>query len=301
MTTLTQPDLQDILRTEQGGQAAVRRLARIPLAPPVANARVAFRPAGVACGKDRVYVTIIATAPDASGVQRETPAGHVAVIDEATQTVHAYIPVANAPRYAAVDATTQRVFVTHNNAAGNVAVIDGPSGRPVGELLKLGGNLGGVAVNPTTRRVYVVRGNQIIVLDADNPHVPLPSREITLETGIAVDRIAVDSATNRVFVPAKHAADHATTHRLYVIDGSANIWTKVTYEHQLLANSQPRDVAVDPLHKRIYVSNFGNTNSLSVLDLTGLTLLSAAKVPGALAADVAVDPLMSLVYVTTSV
>lgn len=237
MTTATQPDMQDILRTEQGGQAAIRRLARIPLAPPVANARVQFRPVGVASGKDCVYVTIMVTAPDAGGVQRETPVGHVAVIDDATQAVRAYVPVANAPRYAVVDATTQRVFVTHNNAAGNVAVIDGMNPRSDAELIKTGGNLSGIAINPAARRVYVVRGNQIIVLDADNPHVPLPSREIALESGIAVDRIAVDSATNRIFVPAKHSADPPTTHRMYVIDGSAHTWTKVTYEHALLTNT----------------------------------------------------------------
>src|SRR5262245_59524497 len=125
MTTQPQPHLQDILRTDQGGQAAVRRLARIPLAPPIGDARAVARPVGVAGGKDRIYVTISALAADSSGVQRESPVGHVAVIDDAIQSVRAYIPVANAPRYAAVDAATQRVFVTHNNAAGNVAVIDG--------------------------------------------------------------------------------------------------------------------------------------------------------------------------------
>jgi DNA-binding beta-propeller fold protein YncE len=307
---MNQPAGPTIIATADS-RLALRTIGRIPIVGPTSDPAVASRPLGVLCADGgRVFVTTLMWRTDPATKQQTelgTPSV-VAVIDDAQQRVIAYVPVSALPRYAAFDPMSGRVFVTHNAEPkrDTLTVIDGAADTPrVISTLREGRNLLGVAVNPLTRRVYVAHSvdAKISVIDADSLVV---LGQIKLENGIQLDRIAVDAATDTIYVPASRTSDKPATPWLYVIDGAAQTWTKVS-----LAGSDaerdagaPRSIAFNPTTRQLYVARFGAVNSVAVLDhrdpAAPPRLVATVGGVGGNAPTVQVDPQRDLVFVANS-
>jgi DNA-binding beta-propeller fold protein YncE len=290
-----------ILSTEQGSQLAIERIADIPL--PTSG------PIGVATDSGLVYVTISYFTTDLATNQRAEPAmpGTLAVIDDETQKVLHYVPIGHAPRYVAVDPTTRRIFVTHNTTPGHVTVLDGTAMPPaVIKTVQVGRNPLGVAVNAQNSRVYIAHAVDATLTILDGSSLEKLG-EIFLENGIHIDRIAVDSQLNRVYVPALSVTDSPHAPWLYIVDeGTVGAdtpqWSKVSLASELVNGAIPRTVAIDQEHQRVYVANFSNaTNSVSVLQPLPSQVITTVQEPGSLASDIAVDSQKNLVYVSNSI
>ena len=95
-----------------------------------------------------------------------TGANTVSVIDAATNTVVAAIPVGNHPGGVAVNPTGSRVYVSVS-AANIVAVIDTTTNAVVATI-PVGDNPAGLAVNPSGSRIYVANelSHTVSVIDA---------------------------------------------------------------------------------------------------------------------------------------
>lgn len=193
--------------------------------------------------------------------------------------VIATIPVGKDPEGAAVDATTNRIYVA-NHGSDTVSVIDGATNKVIASIL-VGYQPNGISVDPQTDTVYVTDvsttdgSNSVSVINGANDTV---SGSITIPaTGYGV---AVDSLTDTVYV----ASDQGT----FIIDG-ANGTLSATVA------AVGHSVAVDPATDTIYVAG-GLTGSASAID--GATdEITTVKLDCTLA--VTVDSSIDHVYMTS--
>ena len=135
---------------------------------------------------------------------------NVSVIDGAGNTVVATVAVGSYPVDVAVNASTNRIYVTnlYNN---NVSVIDG-AGNVVVATVPVGSYPVGVAVNPSTNRIYAANAssNNVSVIDGASNTVVTTVAVGTLPYGMAVN-----PTTNRVYV-ANHSSNNVS-----VINGAS--------------------------------------------------------------------------------
>jgi len=119
----------------------------------------------------------------------------------------------------------------------------------------------GVAVNPTTTRIYTANiFDGVTVIDGSTNTV------VTTLSGFSGPILmAADATTNRIYVT------NSGNDTLGVLDGGSN--TLVT---SIPVGSSPRGVAVNPTTDRIYVSNFAG-NTVSVIDRTTNTVLTTVS------------------------
>lgn len=116
------------------------------------------------------------------------------VIDGATRTVTATMPVGRGPRSVAVDPDTHTVYVA-NMWDSTVSVIDGAT-RTVKATVPVGISPLGVAVDPGTHTVYVVtHDKELSVIDGATSTVTA-----TVPVGDDPDGVAVDPSTHTVYV-----------------------------------------------------------------------------------------------------
>jgi YVTN family beta-propeller protein len=139
--------------------------------------------------------TVYVTTEKVSGNAPATGDNMVSVIDGATRTVTATVPVGSGPRGVAVDPDTHTVYVAN---FWEVSVIDG-STRTVTATVPAGTSPGGgVAVDPSTHTVYVANygDNAVSVIDG--------SRTVTVTATVPVGKdpygVAVDPDTHTVYV-----------------------------------------------------------------------------------------------------
>ena len=234
------------------------------------------------------------------------------------------------PRFAAVDPSTNRVYVTSAPNGVQLTVINAATNAPI-DTIPMGGNAGRLAVNPNTSRVYVpiFTAGKVLVIDGSaNP----PSALTTITVGDIPEALGVNPVTNRIYVAKRGGLTstvsvidgvtnavivtgipvgsfpsavgvNSTTNRVYVtdagddavtvIDGATN---SVIATVALPATSSPRDVAVNAATNRVYVTERLLSN-LSVID--GATNAVIATVPvGIFPFAVAVNPNRNLIYLT---
>jgi uncharacterized repeat protein (TIGR01451 family) len=199
------------------------------------------------------------------------------------------------PRGIAIDSLAQRAYVT---TEGELAIIDleesklvttvplslspALSGTKGSGRRPLGADPQGVAVNPSTGRVYVALSGEGSLSVVDG----LGERVLAVATGLKRPRgVAVNPKTNRVYV-TDTGAD-----RLVVIDGTSS---KTLLS--LPMGSYPDAVAVDPEKNRIYVANAGD-GSLWVLDGTSYELIGSVKVAEGPLLGMAVNQDTGTVYI----
>lgn len=208
---------------------------------------------------------------------------NVSVLDTATNTVVATIPVGTAPAGVAVNLLGTRVYVT-NDYDNTVSVID-TSTNAVVATIPVGTEPYGVAVNPAGTRVYVANNNSwgsgtVSVIDTSSNTVVA-----TIPVGTGPYGVAVNPAGTRVYVT------NISSSNVSVIDTSSN-----TVVATIPVGSYPRGIAVNPAGTRVYVANTVNGN-VSVIDTSTNTVAATISV-GSSSEGVAVNPAGTKVYVT---
>ncbi len=139
----------------------------------------------------------------------------------------------------------------------------------------------GVAVNPTTNRIYVAnnKDNIVSVIDGGTDAVLK-----TVPVGMLPMGVAVDPVANRVYIA------NSGSNTVSVLDGATN-----TVLAAIPVGNTPRGITVDQTTNRAYVADFAS-NAVSVLDLATNTVLATVPI-GAGPADVAVNPVTHRVYI----
>ena len=146
------------------------------------------------------------------------------------------------------------------------------------------GNPGGVAVNPTTNRIYVTNdgSDNVSVIDGTSNNVVA-----VVPVGDYPGGVAVNSTTNRIYVT------NISGGSVSVVDGAVNAVVAT-----IPLGFSPWGVAVNPNTNRIYVAGFFSGNSVSVI--YGATNAVVETVPVGIRPGVAVNPETNRIYVTNS-
>ncbi|MGC2111587.1 MAG: hypothetical protein WA655_18870 [Candidatus Korobacteraceae bacterium] len=191
------------------------------------------------------------------------------------QTLVATIPVGVIPVAAAVNSSTNKIYVVNQNS-NSVTVIDGASNATV--TVPVGSTPQGVDVNASTNKIYVTNeiGNTVTVIDGSN------NATSTLGVGNHPVAVAVNATTNKIYV-----ANY--------LDNSVTVIDAVTYATtRVMAGNYPGALAVDSNRNKIYVVNCGS-NSVTVID--GATNFTSSVSVGGYPVGLAIDQTRNKVYV----
>jgi RHS repeat-associated protein len=148
-------------------------------------------------------------------------------------------------------------------------------------MVAVSGYPGGIAVNPSTNKIYVVHptnnSNNVSVIDG----------AINTVTNIGVTNpraVAVNQTTNKIYVANG-------TNQITVIDGATD-----TVSSTVTVGANPQAIAVNPVTNRIYVANSGS-NTVTVID--GATDTASSTVAVGIAPQaIAVNSATNKIYVS---
>jgi len=211
-------------------------------------------------------------------------ANSVSVINGATNTVTATIPVGLNPYGIAVNTTNNTIYVA-NNSDSSVTVIDG-SNNTVTATITTGLGSCYVLFNPLTNTVYVTNSNDstVSLIDcATNTVIK------TIPVGAGSYGIALNTATGDLYVV--NNSDCTVS----VISGVTNTLTAT-----IAVGLWPCGVGYNPNTNSIYVAN-GGGNSISVINCatdTVTTTIPSNDVGNNGPYDVAVNTTTNTIYVT---
>ena len=129
-----------------------------------------------------------------------------------------------------------------NPLDGYVYMIDGATNSLV-RSVAVGGEPGGIAVNPATNKVFVTGARFVTVLDGGS-------------AGVA-NQIAAGGRTRGIAVDAERNQVYATTDGggFLVVDGRT-----LDANHVGVHGSKPNGIAIDPASRNIVVANGFNAN-----------------------------------------
>ncbi|MGH9264317.1 MAG: beta-propeller fold lactonase family protein [Acidimicrobiales bacterium] len=232
---------------DRPGATAGRRPATAVLAMVVASTLA------VAIGASPAYA-----APGRAYVAN-TVSDTVSVVDTATNTVVATIPVGDQPNALAVRPDGTRVYVA-NGGSDTVSVIDTATNTVVATI-PVGNFPQGVAVRPDGARVYVATFDGLAVID------PATNSVVATIPVVAGAGMAFSPDGRRMYV-ANQALDALT-----VVDTTTN--TVVT---DIPVGHSPHGVAVRPDGARVYVTNQSSL-SVSVIDTATNAVVATLPVP----------------------
>jgi YVTN family beta-propeller protein len=221
-------------------------------------------------GVSRSVITTIPVATNTGGIAIDTATNLVYVgslinvagtdvpflskIDGSTDAVIATDTVrlrgASAPGAIAVNAANGRAFVIMRN--DSLGVVDLVARTLVDSLGNLGFNLGGVAVNTLTSRVYVGSASEIRVIDGA-PGVDTVFTDVVLGANSA-QGLSVNEARNKIYVA------HANNTLVYEIDGVSNQYRFIIVGTSI--SDTPQSTAVNPVTGKVYVPR---ANALTVM------------------------------------
>ncbi len=248
----------------------------------------------------------------------------VSVIDTATNTVTATIPVGSGPLAIAVSPNETKLYVANAYGTATTSVIDTAS-NTVTDTIPIGGTWPyGVAVSPDGTKLYIAKtdSNTVSIIDIATNTVTATVNVDGSPRGIVVSPdgkklyvtnydsncvSVIDTATDTVTatvnvgnypcgiavspdgkkVYVTNAFDDDT---VYVIDTATNSVTAT-----VPVGYRPLGVAVSPDGKEVYVANNGN-NTISIIDAETNTVTATVNV-GYAPEGVAVTPDDSKVYV----
>ncbi|MCL2659832.1 MAG: YncE family protein [Acidobacteriaceae bacterium] len=228
-----------------------------------------------------------------------SPGNTVSVIDGASNTVDTTITVGDSPQSIDINTVSNKIYVA-NTGDNTVSVIDGADNSvttiPVvtaSSLVKF--SLVGVAVNPTTNKIYVpycgywvsdggVSGCVVAVIDGASNSVAL-----VLTGADSFYSVAVDTVTNKVFV-ANSGFGYAG---VLVFDGATN----TAMGNVATAGASPTVVAVNTVTNKIYANVYGG-NAVSVIDgaTNNVAMVAVGNDPG----SIAVNTVTNKVYVVNT-
>ena len=233
-------------------------------------------------------IGVVCGAPGAAAAEQRAyvanfEANSVSVIDTATHTVVATVPVGAGPFGVAVTPDGRFVYVT-NNGGTTVSVIDTSSNR-VAATVPVGMSPAGIAVTPDGRFAYALSlsdGLAYAIATATNTVAG------TAVIGLAAPIAIAFGADGRAAYVANAAANTVS-----VLDVTANSVTAL-----LPVGEFPYDVAVTPDGRFAYVVNmFSTTESLSVVDAVLNTVIAGVALEEG-SQGVAIQPDGRFAYVT---
>jgi len=213
----------------------------------------------------------------------------VTMIDTATNSVTATIPVGDVPSGIAVNPSGSRVYVAHWYTQ-NVLAIDTATNSVVANIF-VGGSPNGVAVHPDGSRIYVTNfsGPSVAVIDASSNMIVA---NILLDIGVQPDyamTIALNPSGTRAYVTQLFSSTVA------VIDTTTN----QVLTHINVAPG-PTGIAVNPTGTRAYVAS--QSDFISIIDITTNNVVATIPVlpigGEKRSLFVAVNPAGTRVYVT---
>ena len=203
----------------------------------------------------------------------------VSVIDIATNTVVATVPVGTEPAGIAINSAGTRIYVA-NISSNSVSVIDAASNTVVATVTTEGVP-NGIAVNPSGTRAYVATGTgNISVIDTATNTVIA-----NVAVGFNPFGVAVNPTDSRAYV-TNYLSDSVS-----VVNTTTN-----TIATTVAAVASPMGVAINSAGTRAYVTNDSNAN-VSVID-TATNAVFATVAVGTGPIGVAVNPFGTRAYVT---
>lgn len=217
-----------------------------------------------------------------------TPADAAAAIRIATSEAAAgtsAISVGSDPDGTAVDAVTGMVYVA-NAGSNSVSVIDGATGT-VTATIPVGSEPAGIAVDDDTDMIYVANHGAptVSVIDGGTNTV---AATLTVGTTVGPDAVAVDPATDQIFV--------TTYGYIAEIDGATD---QVTPDWFMVTGTGIGDsMALDPATGDLYLLNFWTDDQVLIIDTATATQTGSFE-GGAGADALAVDPVSNLLYVAS--
>jgi YVTN family beta-propeller protein len=215
---------------------------------PVTTIPVGAAPRGIVVnpGSNRVYVA-------------NEDSSTVSVIDAVSNSIVTTIPVGRYPRYVALNPLTDRIYVA-NQGDDIVSIIDGATNQVVGAV-GVGDYPVGIAVNPSMNTIYVANylSGNVSVIDGTSNTVTttIPAGEAGVYGPFDV---AVNPATNRLYVSVMDVGESFNHMSLLVIDGDTN-----TPAATMPLDCRAIDIAVNPATNRIYACDSvidGATNTV---------------------------------------
>jgi len=262
-----------------------------------------------ASAQNRAYVTNIA-------------AGTVSVIDTATNTEIAVIPVGSQPIAVAILPNGTRAYVANQNSA-SVSVINTATNMVIATI-PVGEGPSGVAVSPNGLRVYVTNqgdDNVSVINTLTNTVIG------TIPVGVAPFGVKFNTAGTRAYVTNRLSGSvsvidtasltvvatiqvgsipwavvlNTAGTRAYVANGGDNTVSVIdTTTNTVIATisvmNDPIAIAISPDGTRVYVAN-QESHSVSVIDTTTNTVINTVIV-GAFPSGIAVGPGGTFIYVT---
>ncbi len=230
-----------------------------------------------------IVFLFIATVAHAQPFAYITNAGSntISVIDTATNTVTATIPVGTNPRGVAVNPTGTMVYVA-NYDSNTISVIDTAT-NTVTATIPVGTWPLGIAVNHTGTTVYVANNwshNVSVVDTATN----------TVTSTIPMDDSPYGVAVNHTDTSVYVSEYFPSNNNVSVIDTATNTVTAT-----IPVGTSPTGVAINPTSTTVYVANF-SSNTISVIDTATNTVTATIPV-GTNPNGVAVNPIGTIVYV----
>jgi YVTN family beta-propeller protein len=178
--------------------------------------------------------------------------GNVSVINGTTNEWIKDIDVGDRLLGVAVDTDTAKVYVTHKSPLPSVSVIDGNNNDTIlKENITVGKDPIDIAVNPTTKKVYVVNNgddNVSVINGTTNEWIK------DIHVGKKPVRIDIDTKTNKIYVT------NNGSNNVSVINGTTNEWIK-----DIDVGDRPISVAVNPNTKKVYVG-YSNSYELSIIN-----------------------------------
>jgi YVTN family beta-propeller protein len=230
---------------------------------------------------------------------------NVSVVDIATNSVVATIPVGMQTSSTAVSADGTRVYVANNT--GSISVIDGTTQSVIQTIPLPGASPISLGITPNGQRVYVANsGGTVSVIDTASltltqtitvsgaPYgavVNPAGTRVYVSSNVSVNNVAViDTATNTVVATIPGGGNNGTGiaispdgARVYTANaGSASITVMNTATNTAVTTVpvafQPTGIAVTPDGTRVYVANYGG--SVSVIDAASNVVLTTIATGG---------------------
>ena len=279
-----------------------------------------------ACAAFSLFTALARAAPFA---YVPTDAGTVNVIDTATNTVTATIPVGNGPVGVSVNPAGTKVYTT-NDVDDTVSVIDTAT-NTVTATIHVGTTPDFIAVHPTLPVAYASNhdGDNVSVINTNTNLVTATIPVGLLPAGVVVHPAGtfayvanngnsntvsvIDTATNTVVanIPAGGApgsgpygiAINRAGTRLYTArPGGGTLVVIDTTTNTVIATigvgTTPTNVAINPSGSRVYVSNSAS-NNVSVIDTASNTVIATVGV-GPHPLGIGVDPSGTFIYVANN-
>ncbi len=210
----------------------------------------------------------------------------VSVISGSNLMVAATVQVGDMPNLVVVNSVTNQIYVT-NEEDMSVTVINGTNNStqtiPNAAMFPVA-----MALDPIANKVYIVDldNSDVVVIDGATLNIA------TVPVGMDPDAIAVNTATNQIYVANVCANPSCVNGTVSVIDG-ATLQVSATVN----VGVNPNDIAINELTDQIYVTN-GSSPAGTVTVIDGATNTFSATVNVGNMPDTAVvNPVTNQIYV----